>query len=74
LIHINPKAREWFGLSSGNPDLEFLASFVQPIDNFLQLFVGEGQASFQLGNRWLEASSHAIPVESGRRMVVVMRV
>ncbi len=73
LIHINAKAREWFGLSSGNPDLEFLANFVQPLDNFLQLFVGEGQASFQLGNRWLEASSHAIPVESGRRMVVVMR-
>lgn len=73
LIHINKRAREWFALNGSNPDLEFLANFVQPVDNFLQLFTDESHASFQLGNRWIEASSHCIPTDSGRRMVVVMR-
>lgn len=73
LIYVNDRARRWIGLNGGEPNLEFFAQQARPADSFLELFLREGQASFQLGPRWVEASSHTIPSGSERRTVVVMR-
>ncbi|MCB9453765.1 MAG: GAF domain-containing protein [Anaerolineaceae bacterium] len=73
LIYVNPRARKWLGMNGGNPNLEYIARMANPADNFLELFTGEGQAAFQLGTRWVEASSHNIPTGNDQRMVVVMR-
>ncbi len=73
LIYVNERARRWVGLNGGDPNLEYIAQMVQPADSFLELFLREGQASFKLGSRWVEASSHTIPSGSERRTVVVMR-
>ncbi|MBI5671566.1 MAG: GAF domain-containing protein [Chloroflexi bacterium] len=73
LVFVNDRARRWIGLNGGEPNLEWIAQLAQPADNFLDLFQREGQASFQLGSRWVEASSHTIPAGGERRTVVVMR-
>ena len=72
LLYANETARRWLDLE-GEPDLEYIAVNAQPADSFLELFAREGQASFQLGGRWVEASSHAIPAGGETRTVVVMR-
>lgn len=73
LIYVNDRARRWLGMNGGDPNLEFIAGMAQPTDSFLELFAGEGQASFQLGQRWVEASSHTIPAGGETRTVIVMR-
>jgi PAS domain S-box-containing protein len=77
LLHMNATARQWLNIEVGEPDLELLAQMAQPADSFLELFAGEGQASFLLGSRWVEATSHRIPVPSPTgtevRIVVVLR-
>src|SRR5512142_1672563 len=73
LVFANPKARLWFGLDGGEPDLELMADAVQPADTFLELFSKEGQASFRIGNRRVEATSHYIPRQDIPQIVVVMR-
>jgi GAF domain-containing protein/two-component sensor histidine kinase len=77
LLHLNDTARRWLNVEIGEPDLELLAHHAQPADSFLELFAREGQASFQLANRWVEAASHRIPVPTGTgteiRIVVVLR-
>ncbi|MFW5772225.1 MAG: GAF domain-containing protein, partial [Phototrophicaceae bacterium] len=55
------------------PNLESIAQMADPADNFLALFAGERQTSFQFGKRWIEASSHRIPAAGETRTVVVMR-
>lgn len=73
LVFANPKARTWFGLNGGEPDLELMADAVQPADTFLELFSKEGQASFRIGTRRVEATSHYIPRPEQAQMVVVLR-
>ncbi|NWG18347.1 MAG: GAF domain-containing protein [Chloroflexi bacterium] len=73
LEYINDRARRWIGMNGGEPNLEYIAELTQPADSFLELFLREGQASFQLGTRWVEASSHMLPYGPERRTVVVMR-
>src|SRR5258708_22481739 len=73
LVFANDKARNWFGMNGGEPNLELMADAVQPADAFLELFGKEGQASFRIGNRRVEATSHYIPHPDAARMVVVMR-
>ncbi len=73
LIYINDRARRWLGMNGTLPNLEYVADLTQPADNFLELFADEHQSSFQLGPRWVEASSHRIPAGAEMRTVVVMR-
>ncbi|MEZ4670120.1 MAG: GAF domain-containing protein [Anaerolineae bacterium] len=73
LVFVNESARNWLGMNGGEPSLEHIAALAQPSDSFLELFAEPGQASFQLGSRWVEASSHTIPSGSESRTVVVMR-
>src|SRR5690606_283638 len=73
LVYLNDRARRWLDLNGANPNLEYVAQFAQPTDSFLELFAREYQTSFQLGSRWVEASSHRIPAGSELRTVVVMR-
>jgi PAS domain S-box-containing protein len=73
LVYVNDRARHWLDLNGSHPSLEFVARLTQPSDSFLELFSREYQTSFQLGPRWVEASSHRIPAGSEVRTVVVMR-
>lgn len=73
LVYLNDCARRWLNLNGDEPDLEFIARLAQPADSFLALFSGAGQASFQLGTRWVEGSSHRIPAGDEVRTVVVLR-
>src|SRR5688572_3057339 len=72
IVYMNDHAREWFGLNGGEPNLAILAGRAQPPDLFHELFADEGQASFRLGLRRIQATSHYIPDEAGRRMVVIL--
>lgn len=73
LVYVNDRARRWLDLNGSHPSLEFVAQITKPADSFLELFAREYQTSFQLGPRWVEASSHRIPAGSEFRTVVVMR-
>jgi hypothetical protein len=73
VIYANESARRWLGMNGGDPDLEYIVQLAQPTDSLLELFAAEGQASFQLGKRWVEASSHLVPAGNERRMVIRMR-
>ncbi len=74
LVFANQKARAWFGMNGDEPNLEAIAQQAQPAASFLELFGKEGQASFRLGQRRVEASSHFIPSQdTQRKLVVVMR-
>ncbi|GAB4530202.1 MAG: hypothetical protein OHK0046_50650 [Anaerolineae bacterium] len=73
LVYANGPARQWMNMNGGVPHLEYMARMAQPADSFLELFAGETQASFQLGQRWVEASSHQVPSGSAMNTVVVMR-
>jgi PAS domain S-box-containing protein len=73
LVYANERARHWLDLNGSTPSLEYVAQFVQPTDSFLELFAREYQTSFQLGPRWVEASSHRIPTDQELRTVIVMR-
>ncbi len=73
LVYANEPARRWANMNGDVPHLERYARLAEPSDNFLRLFASEGQTSFQLGTRWVEASSHRIPYGENPRTVVVMR-
>lgn len=73
IIFVNDNARQIFGLETADLDLEALAALAQPSDVFLNLFVGAGQAAFQIGSRWVEGTSHQIPADEGLRTVLVLR-
>lgn len=73
VIYVNEPARRWFGMNGGDPNLEYIAQLAQPSESFLELFAGEGQSSFKVGKRWVEASSHIIPTGFERRIMVRMR-
>lgn len=72
LLYANETARRWLSVE-GDPDLEYIAMFAQPSDSLLDLFAHESQASFQLGERWVEGSSHVILNGSESQTVVVIR-
>lgn len=73
VVYINSRAREWFGMNGGEPNLAVLAARAHPQDVFHDLFAEEGQASFRLGTRRIQATSHSIPTVDGRQMVIVLR-
>lgn len=73
VVYANDQARAWFGTDGGTPDLALMAQMIQPADAFLDLFAHPGHAALRLGQRRLEAMSHAIPAAQGPRMVVVLR-
>ncbi len=73
LVYINDRARTWLNMNGETPNLEYAARMANPSDSFLSLFGGEVQSSFQVGERWVEASSHRIPNGTEMRTVVVMR-
>lgn len=69
----NEAARQWFSLDTSSPDLWLLASRVKPAEAFLELFATEGQASFTVGERAVQASSHRVSVGDSPQFIVVMR-
>ena len=74
LLHINETARRWLNVNGGQPTLEGVIGQAQPADSLMNLFSSQSQASFKLRNRWVEASSHAVPsVSEGLQRVVVLR-
>lgn len=74
VVYANEPARRWLDMNGGVPHLEQIAQVAEPSDSFLELFAHEGQSSFQLGQRWVEASSHRFPYgPQEHRTVIVMR-
>ncbi len=73
ITYANEHARQWFGLNGGEPDLELLAVQANPPDVLRDLFAMEGRASLNLGQRRVDASSHLLPGDAPRHMVVIMR-
>lgn len=73
IVYVNDLARRWFGIDGGTPNLTLMAQQVQPPDMLHDLFAEAGHATFRLGQRRIEAVSHTVPGEEGRRLVVIMR-
>ncbi len=73
LVFANDKARSWFGMDGGEPNLELMAQRAQPAEPFIELFGKEGRASFQVGPRRVEATSYYVPRPDMSQLVVVMR-
>ena len=73
LVHINEATRQLFGTNGDVPSLEYIASNIQPSDNFFALFSKATQTSFQLNDKWMDATSHFIPGDHGKQVVIVMR-
>ncbi|MCA9886556.1 MAG: GAF domain-containing protein, partial [Anaerolineae bacterium] len=73
IIHANEVAEEWLQLEGVAPNIELIARMVQPSDNFLNLWAGEGHSSFQLRDRWVDAVTHKIPSAEGVRIIMIMR-
>jgi len=61
VVYANALAKDWFGYSSGVPNLERLLQRTQPKDVLLSLCTHEGQARFSIDGRLTEGVSHAIP-------------
>lgn len=73
LIHINDATRHLFGTNGDVPSLEYIANSITPPDSFFALFNKTSHATFQLNDKWMEATSHSIPSDEGNRIVIVMR-
>ncbi len=73
LVYMNDRARHIFGMNGETPNLTLLARKVQPPETFRDIFAAEGLVSFRVGKRQVEATSHLIPTDQGRRMVVVLK-
>ncbi len=72
-LHVNALAREWFAIEDEWFDFELLLRDVQPQENFAALLVNEGQTSFRVRDRWVQASSTHVPTEAGWRVVVTLQ-
>src|SRR5579859_2188127 len=73
VVFANERARAWFGMDGGDPNLELMAQRAQPTETFIELFGKEGRASFQIGPRRVEATSYYVPRADLGQLVVVMR-
>lgn len=73
LTDANDTARSWIGLHDIDIDLEVFARLAEPSDTFLELLAVPGRASFKLGNRWVEATSHRARAGGDTQTVLVMR-
>ncbi|MCU0479927.1 MAG: GAF domain-containing protein [Anaerolineae bacterium] len=73
LIHANEMAMQWLNLSTGKLSLEQVARLAEPSENLLRLFSADGQSSFQVKNRWVEATSYDLVFEGQDCFVVTMR-
>lgn len=73
LLYANEIAINWLNLSTGRLSLEQVARLAEPSENLLRLFSGAGQSSFQVRNRWVEASSYDLVFEGQDCFVVTMR-
>lgn len=73
LLHANELAIQWLNLSTGKLSLEQVARLAEPSENLLRLFSGEGQSSFQVKNRWVEATSYDLVFEGQDCFVITMR-
>ncbi len=77
IVYLNENVREWFGFNGEEPNLDRLSRIADPSDTFLELFAGEGRASFRIGEHYIDAVSHQIPITAQlsdeRRIVIVMK-
>src|SRR5574341_370019 len=61
LVYANTHARDWFDLDGNAPNMTLMAQKTHPPDTFRDIFAQEGKVGFRIGNRHVEATSHAIP-------------
>jgi signal transduction histidine kinase len=73
ITHSNSTVRDLFGLNGDKPNLEMIASEVQPSESLLVLCSREGKARFNIGDRLFEGRSYSVPYESREAMLVSFR-
>ncbi len=74
ITYSNSKVKEMFGLNGEKPNLELIASDIQPKESFFALCTREGKARFNLGERLIEGRSYPIPYKSTEAMLVSFRL
>lgn len=73
ITYANDIARQWFNLENSEPDLWLLSQRVHNPEALLELFAAEGQASFFIGEREINAASHRVAIGDSAQFVVIMR-
>ena len=73
IIYSNSSVSDMFGLNGDKPDLEMIASEIQPSESLFALCTNEGKARFNIGERLIEGKSYSIPHESSEAMLVSFR-
>jgi PAS domain S-box-containing protein len=73
ILYVNALARTWMKANEGAVDLEYLASQVQPPENFYALLQGEVQRSFRVGDTWVVGTSHFVPYHDTWNAVLTLR-
>lgn len=68
----NDRAKEWFGVSKDEFNLERLARRTLPSDAFLSLCAAEGQTRFSLDGHAIEGASYLVPDGSDRNSLMVV--
>jgi len=75
VLFVNDRAKQVFDLNGEDPNLWRLAQRARPSDTFLELFVTEGRASLNIGDRQVDATSLRVPEDDygPSRFVVLIR-
>jgi len=73
VVYVNDTLRQWLEISDVLPDTEQIARQIRPADNFFNLLAGRPNATFQINDRWVEASAVDTPLDGERRRTVILR-
>lgn len=73
VIHVNETLRQWLGVFDVLPDAEQIARQIRPADNFFSLIAGRHNATFQIGERWVEATAIDTPLDGEPRLTIILR-
>lgn len=73
VVHVNETLRLWLGSPDSLPDAEQIARQIRPADNFFGLLAGRHNATFQIGERWVEATAVDTPYNNEQRRTIILR-
>ncbi len=73
VVHVNETLRQWLGSDDVLPDVEQIARQIRPADNFFNLLAGKPNATFQINQRWVEASAVDTPQEGQHHRTIILR-
>ena len=73
VVYSNLQARQMFGLTEGELNLDHLGRRARPSEAFWSLCAAEGQSRFLMSGRVIEGTSYAVPYDDGHLMLVTLR-